>query len=205
MPLLNRWNEDGGIFGIWQIMETPEELRHLLIAFFPYDEELDKYKAPSRKLEYLGVRVLLKSLIGEEKLIGHSLSGKPFLVDGSYRISISHTRGYVALALHPEREVGIDIEQVSDRVRKVSDRFIRTDENAPDTLNMLLHWSAKETMYKMMEVEEVDFKEHLQILPYDLSDEGRFFGNEFRTGRRLHFEIRYFVHPDFVCTWCIGH
>ena len=31
MPLLYRWNEDGGLWGIWEVTETPEELEGIRI------------------------------------------------------------------------------------------------------------------------------------------------------------------------------
>lgn len=121
-----------------------------------------------RKHEWLSVRVLLKALCGEEKEIAYYSSGRPYLKDGSRYISISHTRGYVAVALHSSCEVGMDIEQYGTRVRKVASRFIRSDEEpammeGDEVYALLLHWSAKEALFKLMGVEEVDFIRHLRI------------------------------------------
>ena len=71
-----------------------------------------RFTAAHRRLEWLAVRVLLYTLSGEEKEIAYHPSGKPYLADDSASISISHTKGYVAVALGlPGREVGVDIEQ----------------------------------------------------------------------------------------------
>lgn len=96
------------------------------------------------------------------------LFGKALSKDGSRYISISHTRGYVAVALHSSCEVGMDIEQYGTRVRKVASRFIRSDEEpammeGDEVYALLLHWSAKEALFKLMGVEEVDFIRHLRI------------------------------------------
>ena len=106
-------------------------------------------------------------------------SGKPYLADGSAHISISHTNGYVAVALHPTEEVGIDIERYGVRVCRVVSRFVRPDEEK--TMNqgdevyvLLLHWSAKETLFKVMGVEGVDFIRHLHIFPFVMEEEGVF-------------------------------
>mgnify|MGYP000016543064 CR=1 FL=1 len=67
------------------------------------------------RLEWLAVRVLLYTLSGEEKEIAYHPSGKPYLADASASLSISHTKGYVAVVLGlPGREVGIDIEQYGE-------------------------------------------------------------------------------------------
>ena len=69
-------------------------------------------------------------MLGEEKEIGYRSSGKPYLADGSASISISHTKGYVAVLLGgPEKEVGIDVECYGERVRKVAHKFVREDES----------------------------------------------------------------------------
>lgn len=113
MPLLKKWIENGALFAIWRVEETAEELRKMLVASLPYDEELSQLKSEARQLEYLAVRVLLRAVCGEEKHISHYSSGKPFLTDGSFHITISHTRGYVAVGLHATYEVGVDIEYIS--------------------------------------------------------------------------------------------
>ncbi len=106
-------------------------------------------------------------------------------------------------------EVGMDIEAVNGtRVRKVASRFIRSDEESTmmegdEVYALLLHWSAKEALFKLMGVEEVDFIRHLRIFPFSLSEEGEFEACEYRTGRQGRYRVRYVTHPDFVLTWII--
>ena len=84
MPLLKTWTEENGRWGIWQVTETLEELYACLTGDV-VRQELERLKAPSRKMEYLAVRVLLKTMLGKEVRIGHEPSGKPFLTEGEYR------------------------------------------------------------------------------------------------------------------------
>ena len=205
MPLLKKWIENGALFAIWRVEETAEELRKMLVASLPYDEELSQLKSEACQLEYLAVRVLLRAVCGEEKHISHYSSGKPFLTDGSFHITISHTRGYVAVGLHATYEVGVDIEYISNRVRKVAGRFMYPDElrHSSDTAYLLVQWSAKETMYKLLDEQGVDFLEHLRIVPFQLQTDGRCEGHELRTSSQIHFDIHYIASPDFVCTWCV--
>ena len=127
MPLLRKFEYNGASCGIWRVSETAEELRSLLTEK-SFTREFYNYKSSSRQLEYLAVRVLLRELMGGEFKILHHESGKPYLDDSSSRISISHTKGFVAVIVHPEKEVGIDIEYHSDRVKKVVGRFISSAE-----------------------------------------------------------------------------
>ena len=101
-------------------------------------------------------------------------SGKPYLADGDAFISISHTQGYVAVAYSKCHEVAVDIEQYGTRVKRVAHKFIREDEQVSiqagnEIYAMLLHWSAKESLFKLLDVEGVDFTEHLHIHPFRLS------------------------------------
>lgn len=163
MPLLKTWTEENGRWGIWQMTETLEEL-YACLSDDVVRQELERLKAPSRKMEYLAVRVLLKTMLGKEVRIGHEPSGKPFLTGGEYHVSISHTKGYVAVGLHESAQPGIDIEVYGGRVRKVESRFVREDEmperarmeSHEELYQLLLHWSAKETMYKVLDMAEVD-------------------------------------------------
>lgn len=209
MALLSEHKADCYRWGIWKTDESLEELLALLPGPEKYEQQLKRFSSSHRRLEWLSVRVLLYRLLGEEKSIEYAPSGKPRLADSSFFISISHTRGYVAVILSAVSEVGIDIEQYGQRVHKVAHKYMREDEmmsvyQGDDTWSLLLHWSAKEVMFKCMDADEVDFREHLRIVPFQVCERGEFFAEEYRTERRMKFHIRYLLHPDFVMTWQVG-
>lgn len=211
MPLFNKWKDEGATWGIWQVTESPLELQSYLSSTSCDPDELAKFKCTSRQLEYLAVRVLVKTLTGEEHRIAHLPSGKPYFVDYPMNITISHTKGYVAVGLHPTKTVGVDIEQVAERVLKVTSRFVRPDEfqglsklsSETQLYVYLLAWSAKETMFKVLDLPEVDFLEHLHVAKFTLQTAGVFIGHEFRTPSNQTFAIHYHTHPDFVLTYLV--
>lgn len=196
---------------IWKMEESYEELCALLPPEKVKEAE-SRFTASHRRMEWLSVRVLLVACAGMGADISYLPSGKPrlsgfsscpFLSDAAF-ISISHTRGYVALAFSSE-EVGIDIEQYGPRVHKVASRFMRADEVAgtwqgDDTWALLLHWSAKEAMFKCLDEQEVDFRECLRIFPFQVEREGTFRACEYKTKMQHTFRIDYQLHPDFVLT-----
>ena len=110
-----------------------------------------------RQAEREGVSRLLTEMLGYEPLLEHNEDGKPFIKD--YNISISHTLGYVAVILSCEYEVGIDIEYISDRVSRISLRFLRVDEEFTNITDKLIAWCAKETMYKLFSSEHLALKD----------------------------------------------
>lgn len=210
MALFLRHQEKTYQWGIWKTDEAVDELLALLPGRDYYEQELQHFVSPRRKLEWLSVRVLLYTLLNVEKRVAYYPSGKPYLEDGSYSISISHTRGYVAVVLSKVAGVGIDIEQYGQRIHNVAHKFMRSDEvptifQGEDTWSLLLHWSAKEVMFKCLDTPEVDFCEHLHINPFTVQNCGEFNAKEYRTPQQHVFHIHYMVHPEFVMTWQIDN
>ena len=202
MPLYKHVKEDALQWAIWKMDEPLDQLA----ALVPYGDRLlaecAGFGSEHRRKERVGTRVLLHHLLQREEPIGYLPTGKPYLVSGACHISISHTADYVAVALHSQHDVGIDIERYGTRALRLKDRFVRDDESLTDSevYMALLHWSAKETVFKLLDREEVDFKQHLRITPFDLKEEGTFTLTETRTEERKRFRIRYLTTPDFVLT-----
>ena len=111
MALFLQHREPSFQWGIWKMEEPIDVLLGLLPERAYYEEELQRFNAPHRKQEWLSVRALLFRLLGMHKEVCYEPSGKPYLADNSYFISISHTKGYVAVILSEEKPVGIDIVQ----------------------------------------------------------------------------------------------
>lgn len=206
------WSGDVEI-GIWKMEEDEAQLLSRLPA--AVSRGVERFTAPHRRQEWLSVRLLLLTLLSRQggcndsdALIGYTAAGAPYLLDRSRALSISHTKGYVAVALAPwGSRPGLDIEQWGERVLKVASRFLREDEEAPlyegsHVAALLLHWSAKEALFKSLEQQEaVDFKAHLRIFPFEMATEGRFVAQEYRTPLQRRYSLSYRLFPDFVLTW----
>lgn len=206
MAIYRKYQQGDLTVAVWKVDETVEQLRSMFHQFSVYEEGFARFSAEKRKQEWLAVRVLLKEMLGKEKSIAYLPSGKPYLEDGSMHVSFSHTHGYVAVALHPSAEVGVDIEQYGTRVQRVASRFIREDEkvsiaSGDEIVGLLLHWSAKETMFKLMDDQGVDFIDHLHVLPFQQEGSGTFKACEYRSDKEMEFLIHYDTHPDYVLTF----
>ena len=196
-------------WAVWKVEESLEALLALLpdARRVCCEQELLQFASERRKIEWLSVRALLYFMLKEDKQIGYSSEGKPFLTDDSFFISISHTKGYVAVILSSVAPVGIDIEQYGQRVKRVYDRFIRSDERVEpyqgdETWSMLLHWSAKETIFKSMENADADLRK-LCLSHFIPQSEGVFQVREYATERQQLFTVGYHICPDFVLTWTV--
>lgn len=211
MPLLKKWIQQDAVFGIWHVTEPFEWFRSRLISPYPYDEELLSFKSETRKLEYVATRVLLHELYGKETSIGHHDSGKPFIPDTNTYITISHTQGYIAIGICPSAEIGIDIEYRSDRVRRIQNRFLSKEEidwcsshNPTETIEkLLLCWTAKETVYKVMNKEGVDFSNDITIHRFTPRQDEWFTVSESGALTQKEHLLYYEINERFACTWTV--
>ena len=120
----------------------------------------EQFRMPRRRQEYVGGRVLLRTLL--EKFTGrardsHKIlttdSGKPYCVDGP-AVSIAHSDDTVVCAVAVDGEIGIDVE-LPTRPRdaaKIARRFFTEEEATwivedPDTRFLTL-WVIKEAWLK---------------------------------------------------------
>jgi len=195
MPLLrvDRIGDDVWL-GLWEMSEHP--------SFQPdlYREACLRYKSEGRQREYVCVRALLHQMMDDDALtIDHHESGKPVLSNG-WHISISHTKGYCAVMVSPHHRVGIDIEYVSNRVSRITHKFMRSDEHADTIQGQLLHWCVKETLYKLFSEENLGYEE-MRLLPFEMEEHGQVSAENLRDGILIN--VSYLITPFFVFTWAI--
>lgn len=200
MPLLSIESiyEDVSL-GLWQIDESPEDFFHLYPHLQKLEESLDKrYRSDARKRETLAVRALLFEMTRNSELfIEHQPDGKP-LLSNHWQLSISHTRGYAALMLSANKRVGVDIEYVSDRVERISRRFIRPDEQAPDLHHKLLNWCAKEAAYKFYSEDRLEyFDMRVRFLEEELDS---FVLDNLKRNETI--TVHSHISPSFILAYC---
>jgi phosphopantetheinyl transferase len=207
MPVYKKKIENEALTGIWIIEETESDLLRCFENNKAVLLQIEAARNESRRCEMLAVRALLKELTGEEKTICYQTNGKPVLSDNSFHISISHTKGFAAVILHPSKQIGIDIERISDQAYKLKSRFTSIKEreaidNRDEPVVSLLHWSAKETMFKMLSQEGIDFAKHLNIHPFKLTD-NHLDATESFTSNLQSFSIQFEITDRYVLTSCI--
>ncbi len=191
------------LLGIWKIEESFEELFAQLANKEEYLPFLNTVKAERRKIEWVTTRVLLKQMLGKEVRIAYHPNGMPYLPDLPLHISISHTNGYVAVLLQDAEAAGIDIEHRTERVKKIRSRFMTIEEETNldkqhETEHLLIHWCAKESLFKMINQTEVDFLEHLHIASFPFQEMGEIEAYETRTPKRERYNLFYRIYEDFV-------
>lgn len=205
MPIVHQKEHLSSKIAIWQITETVDEL--LKIAVLSDDEKvtLMNFKSESRRLEFLTVRALLKAIYPDRQLtISYNANGKPFLLEMG--ISISHSKDFVALLLGPFTSGGIDIEIMNDRIFTLSKKFLNAEEKAflgelPSRESLQIVWGAKEILYKIHSIGDVDFKKDLLVHPFSSSDEGQLKASIRKPGFEKTYSIYYEKMSPFMVSW----
>lgn len=155
---------------VWQITESVAELMEM------YGEDVtDKLKGEginheSRRKEWLIQRLILKHYPGTAYTLHKHTSGAPYLKSDnnpSIAVSISHTKGYVAMLFTQGDWCGVDIEQEDDRAVRIAGRFLSDKEQEQflqtgrTSASML--WSCKEAAFKTYNRENIEFKKDIVI------------------------------------------
>lgn len=185
---------------VWQLTESEAELQQLLGSC----QVPSVYKNPTRRLEFLAEKLLLKALCGKNDF-EHLPSGKPFLRNSDIHISFSHTKGYVALIASRTHQVGIDIEYPSARVNRVKERFLSDNElmhfrhHWP---SLLLVWCAKEVLYKVLDTPLLDFAKQIEIHPFEAKTDGEFLAKSVTDCTCLH-KLDYICTDDYFLVWVV--
>lgn len=210
MPNYLHHTFDGGGIAIWHITESSSELYEQLDTH-RYDARLATLTHEGRRAEWLAVRLLVSQVLGSDKEIAYHATGRPYLTDGSYHISITHTRGYAAIAYHRSARIGVDIEYISSRVERIAHRFTHASEAAyldaapaaQRTMLQLINWSAKETLYKIFDTPAAaDFQTAFAIGSYLPEQQGELAAMVSLPTQTLC-TVHYSLFPDFVCTWAL--
>ena len=206
MPLYQQFSDcKGGCkIAIWHIVESEEELvAPLSNGRVLLEEARQRFKAAGRRIEWLAVRRLMHQL-GIASPIAYLPSGKPYLKDDKRHITISHTRGYAAVAISETNPIGLDIEQRTDKVCRVQHKFLSPEEKSllpsekKNVEALLIIWTAKEAMFKLVDKEGIDFAEHFHLAPFTVASAGECTARETFTPERRTFSLRYWVLPEFV-------
>ena len=187
-------------FALWVLNEDFNTLYKKFSVIAPKEDiiKVEKFKFEKRKQEWIAARLLVYEICGKYKIIKYDEYGKPH-IEGT-KISISHTKGLVAVIIG-DKDVGIDVEKVSERIIRIAPKFLYpTEINSIDLNNQLLqfhaYWCAKETIYKIYGEKAVDFKSNIKIEAFKIKDKGIITGNIKLKDFNKKYELNYFIHKE---------
>jgi len=184
------------MLGLWRVRMPEAEL--VADSTLSSDElsAIQTIKSPSRRIEKLAARILLKEMTSPDCGVVYDDFGKPYLKNFEARISISHSNCFVAIITHPTLETGIDIQEISDKIQRIQHKFLAPAESDfvqnNDTEKLLVLWGAKEALYKAHGRRSLIFNEHMGINPFEYQSTGEITGwvktADFHQRYRLHYQ-----------------
>ena len=162
----------------------------------------------------IGAEILLKRALFDCGIEDFSLkygeNGKPYLENMATNISITHTNEYVAVILHEEEEVGIDIECQDRDFSAVEKKALSEDEIDDldeDRKNeqLAIYWCAKEAIFKRVSAFRVDFAEQIEVEKFRPRGEGELEATFIhKDGYEEEFELEYMTFDRHVLVWVVG-
>lgn len=161
-----------------------------------------------REIETLGKQYLISKLLDRENVqIIYNSKGKPYLAEDSRHISLSHSHGKLAIIVNEQEPTGIDIELIRDKVLRIRHKFLSPAELAEtgeDVEKLLVYWAAKESLYKIYGLKEVDFITHLFVKPFDKHHLGTITGMIDLPGFKKAFELNYQSIDNYILVYALS-
>jgi hypothetical protein len=158
---------------IWQITESLEELALGVNLKQVCVSKMDRMKSEQHRKGFLSVRRLMQEVGYTDFDLYYDADGKPHLKDGK-NISITHSYSFSAIIVS-DRNIGIDMELQREKVITIADKFIEPEFAYLDPLHLedymrklIVIWGVKEAVYKMISRAGLSFKQHIEVLPFDM-------------------------------------
>ncbi|MDQ3071978.1 MAG: 4'-phosphopantetheinyl transferase superfamily protein [Bacteroidota bacterium] len=210
MPLIKEINTEANTrIGIWQVTESPEELKWGLQWG---NEDIKKFRAiqdQERSMHWLGSRVLLRKMLDTAKFIDLQVDeyGKPYITNMDINLSISHSGDRVAIMLS-DRKCGIDLQHIEKRIIAISHKFIsdheREDLDEPHLIEkMYVFWCGKEALYKLHGKRKLDFRQNLYLYPFEWKNKGVVMGEIKKEGYFKSVDIHYQTLDDYLLAYAV--
>ena len=202
--------DNGAEIAVWQITETEDELKALSSVPSDEMEEISLFGSESQRKQKLAVRALINELFDEKMYLDHHDNGKPYLENCATNISITHTEKYVAVIIHDEDDLGIDIESLDRDFSAVEQRALSEDEIEDlddDSRNeqLAIYWCAKEAIFKRMSQLRVDFAEQIEVEKFRPKGKGELEATFIhKNGHEEEFDLGYAIFDRHVLVWVVG-
>ena len=207
---LKKTLENEATIAVWQITETEQELIELSSVPSDEMEEISYIRSESQRKQRLAVRALLSEVFEEKVYLSHHDNGKPYLENMVTNISITHTEKYVAIILHDEKDLGIDLESLDRDFSAVEKRALSEDEiedldDERRNEQLAIYWCAKEAIFKRVSAYKVDFAEQIEVERFRPRGEGELEATFIhKDGYEEEFELEYMTFDRHVLVWVVG-
>jgi phosphopantetheinyl transferase len=195
---------------LWKIEEGEEALQKMLVLNDQETLFINGIRSGKRTLHWLASRVLLRNLLGlnPTEFLDTRIDDqdKPFIFNKSFHFSISHSFEYAGVMISRDHLVGMDIEQINDKIVRIEDKFMSEEEKKfiedSEKINHLYAcWSAKEALYKLFGKKTVSFRENIHLHPFHFQKKGTIDASLSQKHFFKNFKIDYEVFDGYMVAY----
>ncbi|RYE16271.1 MAG: 4'-phosphopantetheinyl transferase superfamily protein [Sphingobacteriales bacterium] len=202
--------DDDTEFALWRIEETADDLYVQLQLNEEEKAVVEKLGTNKRHLHWLSTRVLLRTMLSTDEYIDCQVDshGKPYLVNHPYYISFSHSFDYAAVMISRTHHVGIDIEQVKQKVERIAHKFMRKQElefisETRKIEELYVCWCVKEAVYKCYGQKEVSFLDNILLEPFHFEGHGIIDARLRKADVAIDYAVGYQQYEDYMIGYVI--
>lgn len=134
---------------------------------------IQNIKNSKRKIEWLSIRKLLQTQFDHSIDIIYNDQNRPFIKNSNLSISITHSYERIGIYLKESDPIGIDLQKLTDKVKRIRHKFLNLEEqkelNLNDTNALTIYWSLKEAAFKAYGINNIFLKDNIHILKCDMS------------------------------------
>jgi len=128
----------------------------------------DPNRNEQRQLEQAASMQILNVLSGRDLhlQLDKDKFGKPFIKNQSCTVSFSHSKNLVAcLFCEAGSAVGVDIEYQRENIHLLAKKFLSESDKTgyEGNIHQQIAWGAKEVLYKIYGIKELNFIQHLHL------------------------------------------
>jgi len=207
MPLIKIEHLANAVFGVCEATENETFFLNQIPAGYMTGYEPQRFSERRRK-EFLASRWLLRQILQDDSVsLAVDENGKLKDTKGNYQFSLSHSGNRVAAIASKTHPVGIDVEEIHPRILKVMHKFLNEQEKQalgenPELWRITLCWSAKESIFKMIETPGLSFSNDIQLsLPSN--EAGSFIANVNWNAQWQNVKMCFEKSDGFVLTYCV--
>jgi phosphopantetheinyl transferase len=164
---------------------------------------LESKKTDLSKEQFLSVRKLLE-LENPKFKIRYDKSGRPS-INSKLNISISHSKELAGIVLSNSSKIGIDVQVSESKILNIPNKFLNDSEilnTEYDVDNLIMIWTAKESIYKALGINGASFSENI-IIDRIIEKEKKGEGHYVKGNKKIKFILNFFFLDNY--TICYAH
>lgn len=127
-----------------------------------------------RRTEWLTIREIVSHVMPNGEDILYDNQKKPHFKNSTAHVSISHSNERVAIYIHQDKNVGIDLQFISEKIFRIKDKFLNNKELTQTNFEikeLTAYWSIKEALFKIYGKNDAYLKTNFHVKDLDFNGE----------------------------------